>query len=116
MSIYHLAAASCYIELIVKEADNNVKLIVLGRFDELREKHEKVLDDLVMEILRVLSRYKHACGEHCIEQALIYAMEDILNHCSYDTILRAIAPILRFAERLLVLPWIWSRAATWTRL
>ncbi|KAG0081776.1 coatomer subunit beta [Linnemannia elongata] len=49
------AAASCYIELIVKEADNNVKLIVLGRFDELREKHEKVLDDLVMEILRVLS-------------------------------------------------------------
>lgn len=49
------AAASCYIELIVKEADNNVKLIVLGRFNELREKHDKVLDDLVMEILRVLS-------------------------------------------------------------
>ncbi|KAF9422277.1 coatomer subunit beta [Podila epigama] len=49
------AAASCYIELIVKEADNNVKFIVLGRFQELREKHEKVLDDLVMEILRVLS-------------------------------------------------------------
>lgn len=49
------AAASCYIELIVKEADNNVKFIVLGRFNELREKHDKVLDDLVMEILRVLS-------------------------------------------------------------
>lgn len=40
----------------MKEADNNVKLIVLGRFNELREKHEKLLDDLVMEILRVLSR------------------------------------------------------------
>jgi len=60
LSVYHLAAASCYIELIVKEADNNVKLIVLGRFDELREKHEKVLDDLVMEILRALSRFEHA--------------------------------------------------------
>lgn len=71
LSIYHLAAASCYIELIVKEADNNVKLIVLGRFDELREKHEKVLDDLVMEILRVLSRCEHACCEYGIAQALI---------------------------------------------
>ncbi|KAF9976202.1 coatomer subunit beta [Actinomortierella ambigua] len=49
------AAATCYLELIVKEADNNVKLIVLGRFDELREKNDKVLDDLVMEVLRVLS-------------------------------------------------------------
>ncbi|CAG8618449.1 4289_t:CDS:10, partial [Paraglomus occultum] len=48
-------AASCYIELIVKESDNNVKLIVLDRLDELREKHEHVLDDLVPDILRVLS-------------------------------------------------------------
>jgi coatomer subunit beta len=58
------AAATCYIELIIKEADNNVKLIVLGRFDELRQKHEKVLDDLVMEILRVLSRYGSITNTH----------------------------------------------------
>ena len=39
------AAASCYIELIVKESDNNVKLIVLDRLMQLREvpAHEKVL-------------------------------------------------------------------------
>ncbi|KAI8831069.1 adaptin N terminal region-domain-containing protein [Chytriomyces cf. hyalinus JEL632] len=49
------AAASCYIELIVKVSDNNVKLIVLDRLTELREKHERVLDDLVMDILRVLT-------------------------------------------------------------
>ncbi|KAI8612633.1 adaptin N terminal region-domain-containing protein [Chytriomyces sp. MP71] len=49
------AAASCYIELIVKVSDNNVKLIVLDRLSELREKHERILDDLVMDILRVLS-------------------------------------------------------------
>lgn len=39
------AAAQCYVELIVKEADNNVKLIVLDRLIELRDHpaQEKVL-------------------------------------------------------------------------
>ncbi|RKO85232.1 adaptin N terminal region-domain-containing protein [Blyttiomyces helicus] len=49
------AAAQCFIELVLKEADNNVKLIVLDRVNELREKYDRVLDDLVMDILRVLS-------------------------------------------------------------
>ncbi|KAF3939528.1 hypothetical protein ABW19_dt0208864 [Dactylella cylindrospora] len=49
------AAAAKFIELSVKEPDNNVKLIVLDRVDQLRRKHEGVLDDLTMEILRVLS-------------------------------------------------------------
>ncbi|KUJ07994.1 Coatomer, beta subunit [Mollisia scopiformis] len=49
------AAASKFIELSIKEADNNVKLIVLDRVDALRQKNEGVLDDLIMEILRVLS-------------------------------------------------------------
>ncbi|KAL5011126.1 hypothetical protein ScPMuIL_013431 [Solemya velum] len=51
------AAASCYIELIIKESDNNVKLIVLDRLIALKEvpSHEKVLQELVMDILRVLS-------------------------------------------------------------
>ena len=39
------SAASCYIELIVKESDNNVKLIVLDRLITLKDNpsHEKVL-------------------------------------------------------------------------
>lgn len=49
------AAAGKLIELSIKEADNNVKLIVLDRVDQLRIKNEGVLDDLTMEILRVLS-------------------------------------------------------------
>uniref|UniRef100_A0A2K5QAG4 Coatomer subunit beta n=1 Tax=Cebus imitator TaxID=2715852 RepID=A0A2K5QAG4_CEBIM len=51
------AAAQCYIDLIIKESDNNVKLIVLDRLIELKEHpaHERVLQDLVMDILRVLS-------------------------------------------------------------
>ncbi|KAF9944080.1 coatomer subunit beta, partial [Modicella reniformis] len=64
------AAATCYIELIVKEADNNVKLIVLGRFDDLRQKHEKVLDELVMEILRVLSSPDIAVRKRAVGIAL----------------------------------------------
>ena len=47
----------CYIELIVKESDNNIKLIVLDRLLSLKDNpaQEKILQDLVMDILRVLS-------------------------------------------------------------
>jgi coatomer subunit beta len=49
------AAAAKFVELSIKESDNNVKLIVLDKVDQLRRKNEGVLDDLTMEILRVLS-------------------------------------------------------------
>lgn len=51
------AAASCYIELIVKESDNNVKLIVLDRLVAMKESSEaieRIMQDLVMDILRIL--------------------------------------------------------------
>ena len=57
LNLINLAAASCYIELIIKKSDNNVKLIVLDRLDELRERHDQTLDDLVLDILCVLTRY-----------------------------------------------------------
>ncbi|KAJ5180649.1 hypothetical protein N7492_003859 [Penicillium capsulatum] len=49
------AAAGKLIELAIREADNNVKLIVLERVDQLRIRNEGVLDELTMEILRVLT-------------------------------------------------------------
>lgn len=49
------AGATKFIELSIKEADNNVKLIVLDRVDQLRKRNEGVLDDLTMDILRVLT-------------------------------------------------------------
>lgn len=51
------AAASCYIELIVKESDNNVKLIVLDRLIAMKEQEnmERVMQELVMDILRILA-------------------------------------------------------------
>ena len=49
------AAAQALVELVQKESDNNVKIIVLDRIDTLRAKHEHVLDNLAMDILRVLT-------------------------------------------------------------
>ncbi|KAJ3552668.1 hypothetical protein NM688_g4030 [Phlebia brevispora] len=49
------AAASCYINLVTKESDNNAKLIVLDRLDALRQRHGHVLDSLIMDILQILS-------------------------------------------------------------
>lgn len=50
------AAASSYVQLVRKEADNNAKLIVLDRLETLRSKHGHVLDPLIMDILQILSR------------------------------------------------------------
>lgn len=49
------AAAAKFIELSIKEPDNNVKLIVLEKVNQLRKANMGILDDLTMEILRVLS-------------------------------------------------------------
>lgn len=56
MFFFPLAAASCLIELAVKESDNNVKLIVIDRLDALRSKHDHVIDALVLDVLRILTR------------------------------------------------------------
>lgn len=64
------AAAAKFIELSIKEADNNVKLIVLDRVDQLRKKNEGVLDDLTMEILRALSSTDIDVRKKALEIAL----------------------------------------------
>ncbi|KAI3630420.1 hypothetical protein MIR68_011855 [Amoeboaphelidium protococcarum] len=49
------AVGKCYAELATKESDNNVKLIVLDRLAEIKTKYDRVLDDLAIDVLRVLS-------------------------------------------------------------
>eukprot|EP00842_Homolaphlyctis_polyrhiza_P006041 jgi/Hompol1/6438/HPOL_003533-RA len=63
-------AVSCYIDLAVKEADNNVKLIVLDRISELREKNDRVLEDQVMDILRVISSPDIEVRKKCLNIAM----------------------------------------------
>lgn len=50
-----LLAGTKFCELATKEADNNVKIILLTRIDELNREYPGVLNELALEILRVLS-------------------------------------------------------------
>jgi len=49
------AAAVTYTNLLNSQNDNNVKMIVLERIDALKAKHSKILQELLMDILRALS-------------------------------------------------------------
>lgn len=48
------AAANCFCDLLVTHTDNNVKLIVLDRIFELKERHRDVMQEMLMDILRAL--------------------------------------------------------------
>ncbi len=48
-------AASTYAHLLNDQSDNNVKLIVLERLNDLKKQHTGVLQEIVMDILRALS-------------------------------------------------------------
>ncbi|XP_045492678.1 coatomer subunit beta [Colias croceus] len=68
------AAAACYIDLIVKESDNNVKLIVVGKLSALRaeggEGAARALPDLAMDVLRVLAASDLDVRRHTLQLAL----------------------------------------------
>ncbi|XP_072983545.1 coatomer subunit beta-1 [Typha latifolia] len=49
------AAANTYCQLLASQSDNNVKLIVLDRLNELRSSHREVMVEVVMDVLRALS-------------------------------------------------------------
>ena len=49
------AAAVTYTTLLNSSQDNNVKMIVLERLEDLKGKHSKILQELLMDILRALS-------------------------------------------------------------
>ncbi|CAM9398670.1 unnamed protein product, partial [Scytosiphon promiscuus] len=49
------AAATTYAQLLNTQSDNNVKLIVLERLAGLKKHHAKVLQEVLMDILRALS-------------------------------------------------------------
>lgn len=49
------AAANCFCQLLVSQSDNNVRLIVLDRLQELKERHRDVMQEVLMDVLRALS-------------------------------------------------------------
>lgn len=50
-----LLAGNKFVELATRESDNNVKIITLERINQLHKQHPGALQDLSLEILRVLS-------------------------------------------------------------
>ncbi|XP_060800614.1 coatomer subunit beta [Amyelois transitella] len=66
------AAAACYIELVVKESDNNVKLIVVARLAALAARGEaaRALPALAMDALRVLAASDLDVRRHTLQLAL----------------------------------------------
>ncbi|XP_076884488.1 coatomer subunit beta-1-like [Bidens hawaiensis] len=53
------AAANTYCQLLLSQSDNNVKLIVLDRLNELKVSHKEIMVDMIMDILRALSSPNH---------------------------------------------------------
>ncbi|KAL6996135.1 hypothetical protein U1Q18_006273 [Sarracenia purpurea var. burkii] len=49
------ATANTYCRLLLSQRDNNVKLIVLDRLNELKSSHREIMVDIIMDILRALS-------------------------------------------------------------
>lgn len=49
------ACAQAYTTLLANSSDNNVKLIVLDRLIELKKHHTKVVQEILMDIMRALS-------------------------------------------------------------
>jgi len=48
-------ATSTFIELLVKESDNNVKLIILDKLLWIKQHHSKILQELLLDVLRALN-------------------------------------------------------------
>lgn len=48
-------ATSAYVTLLTEQSDNNVKLIVLDRLQDVKKHHRTVMEGMTMDILRALS-------------------------------------------------------------
>ncbi|PWA91294.1 Armadillo-like helical [Artemisia annua] len=52
-------AANTYCKLLLNQSDNNVKLIVLDRLEELKTSHREIMVDMIMDVLRAVSSPNH---------------------------------------------------------
>ncbi|QSL66430.1 hypothetical protein MERGE_000810 [Pneumocystis wakefieldiae] len=50
-----ITIAQKFIDLILKEADNNVKFVILEKIEDLKRKNGNILDDLVIDVLSILT-------------------------------------------------------------
>ncbi|KAJ0464405.1 putative clathrin/coatomer adaptor, adaptin-like, coatomer beta subunit, armadillo-like helical [Helianthus annuus] len=53
------SVSNTYCQLLLTQSDNNVKLIILDRLDELKSSHRDIIVDMIMDVLRALSSPNH---------------------------------------------------------
>uniref|UniRef100_A0A5S6R4B0 Coatomer subunit beta n=1 Tax=Trichuris muris TaxID=70415 RepID=A0A5S6R4B0_TRIMR len=78
------ASVNTLVELINKESDNNVKLIVIDRLVELRDNTavDKVLQDVVMDLLRVLQ-----CQDLEVQKRTLNLVYDLVSPRNVDEVI-----------------------------
>ncbi|GJN06333.1 hypothetical protein PR202_ga24053 [Eleusine coracana subsp. coracana] len=75
------AATSTYCQLLASQSDNNVKLIILDRLNELRTTHREVMVGLVMDVLRAL-----ASPNIDVKRKVLDLVLDLLNPRNVDEV------------------------------
>ena len=53
------AASQALMNILAQSSDNNIKLVVLDKINDIKSRHAKVIQEQVMDILRVLSSNPH---------------------------------------------------------
>eukprot|EP01119_Soliformovum_irregulare_P008401 TRINITY_DN2151_c0_g1_i1.p1 TRINITY_DN2151_c0_g1~~TRINITY_DN2151_c0_g1_i1.p1 ORF type:complete len:947 (+),score=306.48 TRINITY_DN2151_c0_g1_i1:94-2934(+) len=64
------AAAHTFVDLLVKESDNNVKMIVLDRLASIKLHHSKILQEMLMDVLRALASPNMEIREKALAMAM----------------------------------------------
>jgi len=64
------AAAHTFVDLLVKESDNNVKMIVLDRLATIKLHHSKILQEMLMDVLRALASPNMEIREKALAMAM----------------------------------------------
>ncbi|KAJ0394141.1 hypothetical protein ATCC90586_011434 [Pythium insidiosum] len=84
------AAAKTYCGLLNSQSDNNVKLIVLDRLADLKKHHTKVLQEILMDILRALASPSIDICKKVLEIAMDLVstrnIEEVVNHLKREVV------------------------------
>lgn len=84
------AAAKTYCGLLNSQSDNNIKLIVLDRLADLKKHHTKVLQEILMDIMRALSSPSIDICKKVLEIAMdlvsVRNIEEVVNHLKREVV------------------------------
>ncbi|TYZ61801.1 hypothetical protein PybrP1_004799 [[Pythium] brassicae (nom. inval.)] len=84
------AAAKTYCGLLNAQSDNNIKLIVLDRLADLKKHHTKVLQEILMDIMRALASPSIDICKKVLEIAMdlvsVRNIEEVVNHLKREVV------------------------------